>query len=102
MIFLYSFYISLINIFWHVCKTINLFKKKEYIKENKYFTMNLKERGVTVGDLLIIFIIILSTTILVKSLNKDKKTAFNNSNHEYLDYQKTSLSQFKLRNFSAQ
>ncbi len=64
--------------------------------------MNLKERGVTVGDLLIIFIIILSTTILVKSLNKDKKTAFNNSNHEKVDYQKNSLSEFKLRNFSAQ
>ena len=36
--------------------------------------MNLKERGITVGDLLIILIIILSTTILVKSFNKDKKT----------------------------
>ena len=37
--------------------------------------MNLKERGITVGDLLIIFIIILSTTIIVKSLNKNKKTS---------------------------
>ena len=102
MIFLYSFYISLINIFWHVCKTINLFKKKEYIKENKYFTMNLKERGVTVGDLLIIFIIILSTTILVKSLNKDKKTEFNHSNQDKISYQINSLSEIKIRNFYAQ
>ena len=35
--------------------------------------MNLKERGITVGDLLIIFLIILTTTILVKTFNKDKK-----------------------------
>ena len=38
--------------------------------------MNLKERGITVGDLLIILIII-TTTILVKSFNKDKKTSLN-------------------------
>ena len=37
--------------------------------------MNLKERGITVGDLLIIFIIILSATIIVKSLNNNKKTS---------------------------
>ncbi len=36
--------------------------------------MNLKERGITVGDLLIFIIIILTSTILVKSFNKDKKT----------------------------
>ena len=36
--------------------------------------MNLKERGVTVGDLLIILIIIITSTILIKSFNKDKKT----------------------------
>ena len=52
--------------------------------------MNLKERGITVGDLLIILIIILTTTILVKSFNKDKKTTLNHSNHEKLSY-KTSL-----------
>ena len=38
--------------------------------------MNLKERGITVGDLLIILIIITST-ILIKSLSKDKKTTLN-------------------------
>ena len=102
MIFLYSFYIYLINIFWHVCKTINLFEKKGYIKENIDLTMNLKERGITVGDLLIIFIIILSTTILVKSLNKDKKTAFNHSNQEKIPYQINSLSENKFRKFYAQ
>ena len=36
--------------------------------------MNLKERGITIGDLLIISILLLTTTMLVKSFNKDKKT----------------------------
>ncbi len=39
--------------------------------------MNLKERGITVGDLLIIFIIILISTILVKTFNKDKESNIN-------------------------
>ena len=42
--------------------------------------MNLKERGITVGDLLIILIIMFTTTILVKSFSKNKKTTFNISN----------------------
>ena len=44
--------------------------------------MNLKERGVTVGDLLIILIIIITSTILIKSFSKDKKTTLNYSNQE--------------------
>ena len=47
--------------------------------------MNLKERGITVGDLLII----LTTTILVKSYNKDKKTTLNHSIQEKAYYDKT-------------
>ena len=43
--------------------------------------MNLKDRGVTVGDLLIILIIITST-VLIKSFSKDKKTTHNYSNQE--------------------
>ena len=39
--------------------------------------MNLKERGITVGDLLIIIIIIITSTILIKSFSKDKKTTLN-------------------------
>ena len=70
-------------------QNINLFVKKGYIKENIYLTMNLKERGVTVGDLLIIFIIILSTTILVKSLKKDNKTTFNHINQEKICFDKS-------------
>ena len=44
--------------------------------------MNLKERGITVGDLLIILIIIITSTILIKSFSKDKKTTLNYSNQE--------------------
>ena len=47
--------------------------------------MNLKERGITVGDLLIIIIIII-TTISVKSYNKDKKTTLNHSNQENVSH----------------
>ena len=35
--------------------------------------MNLKERGLTVGDLLLIIIIIFSISIIVKKLNNNKK-----------------------------
>ena len=50
--------------------------------------MNLKDRGITVGDLLIILIIITTSTILIKSFNKDKKTTFNYSNQNELSYMK--------------
>ena len=50
--------------------------------------MNLKERGITVGDLLIILIIVITSTILVKSFSKDKKTTFNYINQEKVFYEK--------------
>ncbi len=50
--------------------------------------MNLKERGITVGDLLIILIIIITSTILIKSFSKDKKTTLNYSNQEQFLYEK--------------
>ena len=50
--------------------------------------MNLKERGVTVGDLLIILIIIITSTTLIKSISKDKKTTYNYSNQEKVSYKK--------------
>ena len=50
--------------------------------------MNLKERGITVGDLLIILLIILTSTVLIKSFNKDKKTTLNHSNEEKVFYKK--------------
>ena len=62
--------------------------------------MNLKERGVTVGDLLIIFIIILSTITLFKTLNKDKKTSFNHINQEKVSYDHSTLIEIDLKNFT--
>ena len=50
--------------------------------------MNLKERGITVGDLLIILIIIITSTILIKSFSKDKKTTLNQSNQEQVSFKK--------------
>ena len=48
--------------------------------------MNLKERGITVGDLLILIIIIITSTILIKSFSKDKKTTLDYSNQEQVFY----------------
>ena len=60
--------------------------------------MNLKERGITVGDLLIMLIIILTSTILFKSFNKDKKTSLNHNNQEQVSYKKNFLSNIYLNN----
>ena len=56
--------------------------------------MNLKERGITIGDLLIIFIIIITSTILIKSFTKDKKTTFNYGNQEKVSYKKNYYRKF--------
>ena len=50
--------------------------------------MNLKERGITVGDLLIVLIIIITSAILIKSFSKDKETTLNYSNQEEISYEK--------------
>ena len=62
--------------------------KKAIFKQNIFFIMNLKERGITVGDLLIILIIIITSTILIKSFSKDKKTTHNYINQEQVTYEK--------------
>ena len=56
--------------------------------------MNLKERGITVGDLLIILLIIITSTILFKSFSKDKKTTFNYINQENISYTKNYYQKF--------
>ena len=56
--------------------------------------MNLTERGITVGDLLIIIIIIITSTILIKSFSKDKKTTLNYSNQEKVSYEKNYYQKF--------
>ena len=50
--------------------------------------MNFKERGITVGDLLIILIIIITSTILIKSFSKEKKTTLNYINQEIVSNKK--------------
>ena len=69
-------------------KYISLLKKKGYIKKNKCLIMNLKERGITVGDLLILLIIIITSTMLIKSFSKDKKTTLNYSKQEDVSHKK--------------
>ena len=59
--------------------------------------MNLKERGVTVGDLLIIIIIIITSAVVVKTFNQNKKTALNQINQEEISYDQ----KFIKHNFSA-
>ena len=56
--------------------------------------MNLKERGITIGDLLIILIIIITSTILIKSFSKDKKTTFNYINKEHVSNEKSYYQKF--------
>jgi len=56
--------------------------------------MNLKERGITVGDLLVILIIIITSTILIKSFSKDKKTTLNYINQEQVSYKKNYYHKF--------
>ena len=56
--------------------------------------MNLKERGITVGDLLILLIIIITSTILIKSFSKNKKTTLNYSNQEQVSYKKIYYQKF--------
>ena len=89
LIYLYSFYISLIYFLARLLKILVYQIKKAIFKQNICFIMNLKERGITVGDLLIILIIIITSTILIKSFSKDKKTTHNYSNQEQeVTYQK--------------
>ena len=68
--------------------------KKAIFKQNICFIMNLKERGITVGDLLIILIIIITSTILIKSFSKDKKTTLNYSNQEQVSYKENHYQKF--------
>ena len=68
--------------------------KKAIFKQNICFIMNLKERGITVGDLLIILIIIITSTILIKSFSKDKKTTLNYSNQEQVSYKENYYQKF--------
>jgi len=64
------------------------------LRQNICLIMNLKDRGITVGDLLIILIIIITSTILIKSFSKDKKTTYNYSNQEQVSYKENYYQKF--------
>jgi len=68
--------------------------KKAIFRQNIFLIMNLKERGITVGDLLIILIIIITSTILIKSFSKDKKTTLNYSNQAQVSYKENYYQKF--------
>ena len=46
--------------------------------------MNFKERGITVGDLILLIIVILTTLLTVKNFKTDKKTTLHIDNQEQL------------------
>ena len=56
--------------------------------------MNLKERGITVGDLLILLIIIITSTILIKSISKEKKTTSFHGDQEQVTFKKNFYQKF--------
>ena len=64
--------------------------------------MNLNERVITVGDLLVILIIILTSTLLFKAFNNNKETKINLNNRENITSKATLLSINYLKNFSLQ
>ena len=47
--------------------------------------MNLKERGITVGDLFFILIIIIATSFIFKSLNKENQYNKTSNNPEIIN-----------------
>ena len=51
--------------------------------------MNLKDRGITVGDLIIFLIIIITSVIFIRAFNKEKKTTLHDKNYEKITYQTT-------------
>ena len=55
------------------------------INEINYESMNLKERGITIGDLLIVLILVISTVFIVNKNNEnDKQAYFQIVSHEIL------------------
>ena len=61
--------------------------------------MNFKDRGITVGDLLISIIIILAVVTLIKTFKKDKKPTFNLNNQEQISFKTFSLSKNEFNQY---
>ena len=55
--------------------------------------MNFKERGITVGDLILLIIIILTTLLTVKNFKTDKKTTLHFDNQQQLSFKRFILSE---------
>ena len=55
--------------------------------------MNFKERGITIGDLLLLFIIILTSLLAFKSFKTDKEKSLNTYNQEQLSSKSFLLSE---------
>ena len=55
--------------------------------------MNFKERGITVGDLILLIIVILTTLLVVKSFRTDKETTLNTNNQVQLSFKRFLLSE---------
>ena len=88
-LYIFIFFLYFLNIFLARLLKILVYQiKKAIFKQNICLIMNLKERGITVGDLLIILIIIITSTILIKSFSKDKKTTYNYIIQEQVTYKK--------------
>ena len=49
--------------------------------------MNLKDRGLTVGDLIVVVVIIVSTIFVVKNINKDSSKSLNFTTIERISLQ---------------
>ena len=88
-LYIFILFLYLLNIYLARLLKILVYQiKKAIFKQNIWLIMNLKERGITVGDLLIIIIIIITSTILIKSFSKDKKTSHYYINQEQITYEK--------------
>ena len=61
-----------------------LFYRHSYNWVNIIITMKLRERGITVGDLLIILIIIFSTIFIINKYKDQKQNSFNNIKTEII------------------
>ena len=58
--------------------------------------MNLKERGITVGDILLVFILVITTIILFKAFKNDKKTTLNINHQEKILYSENHLNNLSI------
>ena len=62
--------------------------------------MSFRDRGITVGDLVIITIIILSTTFLFRTFHKDRKTTLDLGNKDRILDKKNLLPKIQMNNLS--